>query len=552
MKKLLSLALSASLLAAAAVPAGAAYQDIPSGSALAGEVQKAVDYGLMNGYTAEDFGYADPMTRAQFVTVLDRMLLPRGNDETLVGHITAAMQVDYQSTKAYYSSIDAAAEHDWVDTNVPFRPSDPITRGEMAEILVRALGLKGAAKLADSASALPFTDVAEGRGYISVAYAIGMTKGTSDTTFSPDATATRAQAAAMLVRIYEKLGQKADWVHGFYAISSYSQLNYAQDMDAISAGWSHMVWDGTSASLETTTADGNVYYIPDGYESVTNSLDASGTPLNLSVFMEGTSLREMLASESGRQEAAQAIVAELTASYETIGKSPYAGVTIDFEGLRAADQDNFTDFLRQLSDLLDQVQDRDLALYVCVQPALATGSYYGGYDYRAIGDLADQVILMAYDYDTHDLSGYEGTTYHQTACPAPIDQVFYSLMAITDATSGVQDRSKVVLGFSCKNEAWQIDGNGKLVSGTPVYPSNETVSKRLQQSDTVLGWSDTYQHSYAIYTTEDGSRYFLWYQNTDTLQKSMEAAALLDVSGVSVWRLGSMPMYPAWNWSCLL
>ena len=196
MKKLLSLALSASLLAAAAVPAAAVYQDVPSGSALAGEVQKAVDYGLMNGYSTEDFGYADPMTRAQFVTVLDRMLLPQGNDETLVGHITASMQVDYQSVKAYYSSIDAAAEHDWVDTDKPFRPSDPITRGEMAEILVRALGLKGAAKLADSASTLPFTDVAEGRGYIAVAYAIGMTKGTSDTTFSPDATATRAQAAA--------------------------------------------------------------------------------------------------------------------------------------------------------------------------------------------------------------------------------------------------------------------------------------------------------------------------------------------------------------------
>ena len=125
MKKLLSLALSASLLAAAAVPAAAVYQDVPSGSALAGEVQKAVDYGLMNGYSTENFGYADPMTRAQFVTVLDRMLLPQGNDETLVGHITAAMQVDYQSVKAYYSSIDAAAEHDWVDTNVPFRPSDP-------------------------------------------------------------------------------------------------------------------------------------------------------------------------------------------------------------------------------------------------------------------------------------------------------------------------------------------------------------------------------------------------------------------------------------------
>ncbi len=550
MKKLLSLALSASLLAAAAAPAGAAYQDVPSDSALAGEVQKAVDYGLMNGYSEEDFGYADPMTRAQFVTVLSRMLgwTEDGTGSTI---LPAQMALPANLSSTYQSAIASAVAHGAVDSDVPFRSNDAITRLEMAELLVRGLGLGGAAKLSQSA-ALPFTDVTEGQGYISVAYAIGMTKGTSDTTFSPDATATRAQAAAMLVRIYEKLGRETDWVHGFYAISSYSQLSYAQDMDAVSAGWSHMVWDGTSASLETTTAGGNAYYVPDGYESVTNSLDASGTPLNLSVFMEGSSLRQMLASEAGRQEAVAAIAAELTTSYEAIGKNPYAGVTIDFEGLRAADRDNFTDFLDQLSEALDSLDSRDLSLYVCVQPALATGSYYDGYDYRAIGDLADKVILMAYDYDALDLSGYEGTTYHQTACPAPIDQVFYSLMAITDADSGVQDRSKVVLGFSCKNVAWQIDESGKLVSGTPVYPSNDTVSKRLQQSDTVLGCSETYQHSYAVYTTEDGSRYFLWYQNADTLQKAMEAAALLDVSGVSVWRLGSMPMYSAWNWSCLL
>ena len=550
MKKLLSLALSASLLAAAAAPAGAVYQDVPSDSALAGEVQKAVDYGLMNGYSEEDFGYADPMTRAQFVTVLSRMLgwTEDGTGSTI---LPAQMALPANLSSTYQSAIASAVAHGAVDSDVPFRPNDAITRLEMAELLVRGLGLGGAAKLSQSA-ALPFTDVTEGQGYISVAYAIGMTKGTSDTTFSPDATATRAQAAAMLVRIYEKLGRETDWVHGFYAISSYSQLSYAQDMDAVSAGWSHMVWDGTSASLETTTAGGNAYYVPDGYESVTNSLDASSTPLNLSVFMEGSSLRQMLASETGRQEAVAAIAAELTTSYDAIGKNPYAGVTIDFEGLRAADRDNFTDFLEQLSEALDSLDSRDLSLYVCVQPALATGSYYDGYDYRAIGDLADKVILLAYDYDALDLSGYEGTTYHQTACPAPIDQVFYSLMAITDADSGVQDRSKVVLGFSCKNVAWQIDESGKLVSGTPVYPSNDTVSKRLQQPDTVLGWSETYQHSYAVYTTEDGSRYFLWYQNADTLQKAMEAAALLDVSGVSVWRLGSMPMYSAWNWSCLL
>lgn len=73
MKKLLSALVSLALLSAlAAVPASAAYSDV-TGS-LAAEVEKAVDYGLMNGYSADTFGYSDPMTRAQFAVVLVRMM----------------------------------------------------------------------------------------------------------------------------------------------------------------------------------------------------------------------------------------------------------------------------------------------------------------------------------------------------------------------------------------------------------------------------------------------------------------------------------------------
>ena len=137
----------------------------------------------------------------------------------------------------------------------------------------------------------PFTDLPKGEeGYITVAYTIGMTKGTSETTFSPDQTATRALAAAMLVRIYEKLHQKTDFLHGFYAISSYSQLDFARNMDAVSAGWSRMIWDGTQAKLVTTREGGNEYYVPDSYQEVTESLE----DLHLSVLMDGQRLKDML------------------------------------------------------------------------------------------------------------------------------------------------------------------------------------------------------------------------------------------------------------------
>lgn len=554
MKKLLSSLLAAALTAGLLVPSAGAvdtgFSDVPAESAVAGEVRKAVDYGLMNGYDNDTFGYGDSMTRAQFTAVLVRMM----------GWDTVTPQTpsysDVPASHTWYSVIETAAAHDVANDGGAFRPSDPVTRGEMAELLVRALGLKGAAeRLNDTSSTYscihggtPFIDLPEGKaGYIAIAYRIGMTNGTSPTTFSPDNTATRAQAAAMLVRIYEKISAPTDFVHGFYAISSYSQLHLAEEMDAVSAGWSRMTWDGKTAILRTTSADGNEYAIPSGYEEVTDYLSNQDVPLHLSVFMDGEDLKSLLASGEGRAQAVAQIVNEVTVDYQTIGENPYSGVTIDFEGLRSAQRADFTAFLTELDAELEAL-GRDL--YVCVSPILAEGydSSYSGYDYTAIGNLADRIILMAYDYDAKDMSDFTKTTYYQTAATVPMDQVYLSLKLLTDRVAP----EKVLLGFSARSAAWQIDENGDLLSGTPVYPTAETVAARLAQPDTETGWSDTYQQSYAIYTTEDGGRYFLWYQDDASIQTELRCAKLLGVSGASLWRLGTLPTSADWNWNSLL
>lgn len=555
MKKLLSSLLAAALTAGLLVPSAGAldtgFSDVPASGALADEVAKAVDYGLMGGYNATTFGYGDSMTRAQFTAVLVRMM----------GWDTVTPQTpsytDVPASHTWYSVIETAAAHDVAGAGGAFRPSDPVTRGEMAELLVRALGLKGAAeRLAPTASdhyarihgGTPFLDLPGDRvGYITIAYTIGMTNGTSDTTFSPDNTATRAQAAAMLVRIYEKISAPTDFVHGFYAISSYSQLDLAGDMDAVSAGWSRMTWDGETAILRTTSADGNEYAIPSGYEEVTDYLSKQDVPLHLSVFMDGEDLKSLLASGEGRAQAVAQIVNEVTVDYQTIGENPYSGVTIDFEGLRSAQRADFTAFLTALDAELEAL-GKDL--YVCVSPILAEGydSSYSGYDYTAIGNLADRIILMAYDYDARDMSDFTKTTYYQTAATVPMDQVYLSLKLLTDRVAP----EKVLLGFSARAAAWQIDGEGNLVSGTPVYPTAETVAARLAQPDTVTGWSDTYQQSYAIYTTEDSGRYFLWYQDGASIQAELRCAKALGVTGVSLWRLGTLPTSADWNWNSLL
>ena len=109
------------MTAALAIPSAGAYSDIPAGSALSEEVWKAVDLGLMNGYSPDTFGYSDSVTRAQFVTVVGRMLGWFDAGQPAQAYITPQMQVPQDIATTYWTAISAAAKYDAVDDTIPFR-----------------------------------------------------------------------------------------------------------------------------------------------------------------------------------------------------------------------------------------------------------------------------------------------------------------------------------------------------------------------------------------------------------------------------------------------
>lgn len=533
MKKLLCLLLALALtLAPCTALAAGVYNDVPSDSWAVSVIQSAKDHGLMEGTAPGVFGYGHTLSRAQFVTVLTRMF----------GWESASSNTGFTDTSGHWAApyIAAAVQHNVVDQGGKFRPNAPITREEMSVMLVRALGYQAIAQKAASYP-LPFTDVTTNKGYITVAYDIGMTNGVSETRFAPASSATREQAAAMLVRMYEKYTAKTDSVHGFYAISSYKQIGLTKKMDAVSLGWSRMTYsDSTGAVLNTTSSGGNVYAIPSGYADAVKQMQANTCSLNLSVFMDnaGGSLTKLLASPAARTQAVSAILTEATRTYADLGASPYAGVTIDFEGLAGgANKANFNAFLTDLSKAL---KAKNRSLTVTVMPATADGSYYNGYDYRTIGRLADQVILMAHDYQPSSLAGFVGTEYYKNAAPTPIQSVYYSLRAAADPKTGVEDPSKLTLAINCAAYAWQVDAKGKLVSEKPTYPTMDTVASRLKGGAS-MGWSDTYRNPYLTYTTEDGQNIFLWYEDSRSVAEKVQLAKLFGIDSVSLWRLGNIP-----------
>lgn len=548
-KKWIGLVLSASMLFTltpiTAVAAESSYRDVPADNWSVGAVNAARDYGLMQGAGDGSFGFGSTITKAEFVTILCRMF-----GWELVSPAQPSF-TDVEQEGWYYPSVETAFAHHAIDGAGEFRPAAPITREEMAVMLVRALGYD---TLAQSAATFgsPFTDVPSNAGYIAIASDIGMTKGTGAGTFSPSLTAKREEAAAMLVRVYEKYNAKTDWVHGFYAISSYSQKELAGKMDAVSVGWSRMSYSpDKGAYLNTTSSENNEYNIPTGYENITALLQENRTKTHLSVYMDTSSkvagaggatdvCSAILLDGAQRTKAVNAIVNELTVNYNAIGYNPYSGVTIDFEGMKGNGlKEGFNAFLTELSAALKPLGK---TLYVTIPPATSDGSYYNGYDFRTIGDLADKVILMAHDFQGTTMpDNLLGSEYYKNTPVTPLASVYYALRAAADENTGVRDTSKLALAISFSSVGWELK-DGKLSAVESVKPTPATIYTRLKQG-AQMGYSEIYRNPYITYTTEEGKDYFVWYEDERSVSDKLQLARLFGIKGVSLWRMGTIPDY---------
>lgn len=200
-KTLTALLLALALLPGMVLPARAAdsgYSDVPEDHWAAGSIRRATELGLFNGVGGGEFGLGQPITRAAFVTALSRLFAWEAGDAP--DDLT-----DVPDGAWYAGAVRAAyAGEVFVVTDGKFRPGDPITREEMAVMLIRSLGyaaLAGAVTRYGS----PFSDVTVNRGFITLASDLGLMTGVGGGRFAPDDTAPREVAATALVRLYDRL-----------------------------------------------------------------------------------------------------------------------------------------------------------------------------------------------------------------------------------------------------------------------------------------------------------------------------------------------------------
>jgi len=182
------------------LPATIPFTDVAPGSWYYDAVRFVYGKGMMNGTTPTAFSPNATTSRGMIVTILYRL-----EGEPAAG---SASFTDVPSGQWYSAAVAWAAQNGIVDGygNGTFGPNESITREQMAAILYRYASYKGYSVTASS-SISDYSDAPQVSSYaqtaMSWANATGLITGTTATTLAPKGSATRAQAAMILMRFCE-------------------------------------------------------------------------------------------------------------------------------------------------------------------------------------------------------------------------------------------------------------------------------------------------------------------------------------------------------------
>ena len=473
LKKLTAcLCLCAVLSGALSVPVGAAsFQDVPSNHWAADAIDRCAAQGWFQGKTANTFGIGQPMSRAGFAVALSRFF-------------------GWQSSETYYQifsdvpqgawyepALRACYEHGAVTRQTSdFRPGEPITREELAVMLIRALGYGPIAGLAES-DTLPFRDVSTSKGHIVMAYELGLVSGTKNKLFVPDRYATREQAAVILSRLYDKLHPAQT------ANEAMVLLRSGEEAEDLSGYQTIVLMEGNLAGGQKPRLTLNSSHTQ---EQIKETAKVSGQTVLLGI--------------SGQSGVLKSTTAAATAVAEALTDSNYDGVYLSITP-SAENSDALAAFVQALRAAVPEKK-----LYVAAS-APSRGEMTP--DYQALGKAADRIVLQ--------VAGYVDT---DSAVPVyamePLETVYYALSALNDQIPG----EKLALLLTA-------EGRGRKSTGKPAAFNGDAVAALEAQGHAY--YSDRYACAYL--ETKDT---VVWYLNEKTLEARQQ---LLRCFGVSSYCL---------------
>ena len=210
----------------------------------------------------------------------------------------------------------------------------------------------------------------------------------------------------------------------------------------------------------------------------------------------------------------------------------YVGLDIDFEYIPPENSQGYLDFVNRAVALLNPL---GYIVHVDLAPktsATQAGLLYEAHNYETLGNAANQVLVMTYEW---------GFTYGPPMAVAPLNQVRRVLeYAITEIPP-----EKIQMGIPNYAYDWQLPFERGRAATT--IGNVRAIEIALQYGAEIL-YDPLAQTPYFYYTASDCFAHVVWFEDTRSINAKLDLLTELQLSGAGYWNL--MRPFPQ-NWTVL-
>jgi spore germination protein YaaH len=262
--------------------------------------------------------------------------------------------------------------------------------------------------------------------------------------------------------------------------------------------------------------------LPTGVLDVTRRADLPLMPLVTNSGFDRSAARVLLHNTPAQERAAKSL-AQLAV------RNQYVGWQLDFEGIDPADKLAYTRFVARVAAKLHH--DHRL-LSVAVVPRFSdtypdasatgfrTGEWGAAFDYRGLADVADFLVLMAYDQHT------------PSTPPGPVAGYDW-VQAALDYAVGRVPPSKLLLGIPFYGREWDEASRGDTAHSLAYKDLNPFLADPASERH----WDDLSRTAWFQWREGDTLR-TAWFDDARSLREKLKLVQLDHLRGYAAWRLG--------------
>lgn len=213
----------------------------------------------------------------------------------------------------------------------------------------------------------------------------------------------------------------------------------------------------------------------------------------------------------------------------TMTEKGFLGVDVDFEYILREDRIPFATFVAELKNFLAPY---GYTVSVALAPKTSDnqpGLLYEGKDYRLLGEAADSVLLMTYEW---------GYTFGPPLAVAPINKV----IEVVDYAVSRIEPSKINLGIPNYGYDWPLPYERGMTRARTIS-NTEAVQIAVNFGVPIL-FDEIAMSPYFRYE-ENGIRHEVWFEDARSLNEKYSLLSKYGLRGIGVWQIMKL-FRPAW------